>query len=57
MLGQTPLTFNPGWNKNAAQLETFTGVRDIQRQLKEQGVELFERSRRGHYRTGKFYSR
>lgn len=34
------LTFNPGWDKNAAQVETFTDVRDLQRLLKEQGVAL-----------------
>ena len=34
------LTFNPGWDKNAAPLDTFTDVRDLQRQLKAQGVEL-----------------
>ena len=34
------LTFNPGWDKNAAQVDTFTDIRDLQRQLKAQGVEL-----------------
>jgi len=34
------LTFNPGWNSNAQQLDTFTDVRELQRQLKERGVEL-----------------
>lgn len=32
------LTFNPGWDKNARKLDTFTDVREIQRQLKAQGV-------------------
>jgi catechol 2,3-dioxygenase-like lactoylglutathione lyase family enzyme len=40
MLEKNTLTFNPGWDKNAVQLDTFTDVRDIQRQLKAQGVEL-----------------
>jgi catechol 2,3-dioxygenase-like lactoylglutathione lyase family enzyme len=40
MLEKNTLTFNPGWDKNAGQLDTFTDVRDIQRQLKAQGVEL-----------------
>jgi hypothetical protein len=34
------LTFNPGWDSNANELEEFTDVRDLQRQLKAQGVEL-----------------
>ena len=34
------LTFNPGWDQNAQQLATFTDVRDLQRQLKVQGVQL-----------------
>lgn len=34
------LTFNPGWDQNAQNMEVFEDVRDIQRHLKEQGVEL-----------------
>lgn len=34
------LTFNPGWDQNARNLEAFDDVRNIQRQLKEHGVEL-----------------
>ena len=34
------LTFNPGWNSNAEELDSFTDVRELQRQLKAQGVEL-----------------
>lgn len=34
------LTFNPGWDSNAGKLESFTDVRDLQRQLKAQGVEF-----------------
>lgn len=34
------LTFNPGWNSNAQKLDTFTDVRELQRQLKAQGVKL-----------------
>lgn len=34
------LTFNPGWNQDAQKLDSFTDVRDIQRQLKAQGVEI-----------------
>ncbi len=34
------LTFNPGWDKNASELDSFTDVRDLQRELKALGVEL-----------------
>ena len=34
------LTFNPGWNQNAQELDSFTDVRELQRQLKEQGIKL-----------------
>jgi len=40
MFEKNTLTFNPGWDKNAVPLDSFTDVRDIQRQLKAQGVEL-----------------
>jgi lactoylglutathione lyase len=40
MFEKNILTFNPGWNSAAQPLETFTDVREIQRQLKVQGVEL-----------------
>ncbi|MGM1018773.1 MAG: VOC family protein [Actinomycetota bacterium] len=32
------LTFNPGWNAAAGDVEPFTDVRDIQRRLAERGV-------------------
>jgi hypothetical protein len=34
------LTFNPGWDSTAQKLDTFTDVRELQNQLKAQGVEL-----------------
>jgi hypothetical protein len=34
------LTFNPGWDENANNLEEFDDVRDIQRHLKAGGVPL-----------------
>ena len=34
------MTFNPGWDQQANQTDTFTDVRDIQRKLKEAGVAL-----------------
>ena len=40
MFDKNILTFNPGWDGNAQELDEFTDVREIQRQLKEQGVEF-----------------
>lgn len=40
MFKKNMLTFNPGWDSNATQLDTFTDVREIQQQLKACGVEL-----------------
>ncbi|HPK09309.1 MAG TPA: VOC family protein [Saprospiraceae bacterium] len=34
------ITFNPGWDQNAAQLSDFDDVRDIQKQLRENNVNL-----------------
>ncbi len=33
------LTFNPGWDQDARALESFTDVREIQRELRARGVE------------------
>ncbi len=40
MFERNTLTFNPGWDSNARQLDNFTDVRDLQRQLKSQGMAL-----------------
>ena len=40
MFEKNSLTFNPGWNSSASELDHFTDVRDLQRKLKEQGVEM-----------------
>ena len=34
------LTFNPGWDSNAQKLAKFTDIRELQRQLRAQGVQL-----------------
>jgi hypothetical protein len=38
MFEKNILTFNPGWDSNAQKLATFTDIRELQRQLKAQGV-------------------
>jgi lactoylglutathione lyase len=40
MFDKNILTFNPGWNENAENLESFTDVREIQKQLKEKGITM-----------------
>lgn len=40
MFDRNLLTFNPGWDSEANVLPDFTDVRDIQKQLKAQGVPL-----------------
>jgi len=40
MFERNILTFNPGWDQNAEELQSFTDVREIQRRLKEEGVPL-----------------
>src|SRR5499426_1449835 len=42
MFEKNILTFNPGWDSNAQKLATFTDVRELQRQLKAQGVQLIQ---------------
>ncbi len=40
MFEKNMLTFNPGWDSDARKLDKYTDVRELQRRLKEQGVEL-----------------
>ena len=40
MFEKNIMTFNPGWDGNAQKLASFTDVRELQRQLKAQGVKL-----------------
>jgi lactoylglutathione lyase len=40
MFEQNILTFNPGWDSDANKLPEFTDIRDLQRDLKTQGVQL-----------------
>lgn len=38
MFEKNTLTFNPGWDSNAQPLDIFTDIRDLQKQLKAQGI-------------------
>lgn len=40
MFEKNLLTFNPGWDQNTNALESFTDTRDLQRQLKAQGIKF-----------------
>lgn len=40
MFEQNILTFNPGWDESANTLDSFDDIRDIQRQLKSNDVQL-----------------
>lgn len=47
MFEKNILTFNPGWDSNARKLDAFTDVRDLQRQLKAEGVPLISEADEG----------
>jgi len=40
MFDKNLMTFNPGWDQNTNELESFTDIREIQQELKKQGVAL-----------------
>lgn len=40
MFEKNILTFNPGWNQNAENLDSFTDVRDLQKELKAKGIKM-----------------
>ena len=40
MFERNILTFNPGWDANAQKVASFTDVRELQRTLRERGVEI-----------------
>lgn len=40
MFEENILTFNPGWDQDCNTLDSFTDVRDLQREVKAQGLSL-----------------
>ncbi len=40
MFDKNILTFNPGWNSDAQQLQKFTDIRELQHQLKDRGMHI-----------------
>ncbi|WP_144670627.1 VOC family protein [Arthrobacter sp. U41] len=47
MFEKNMLTFNPGWNQNAEALDSFTDVRELQRELKAKGTEFLSEADEG----------
>jgi lactoylglutathione lyase len=42
MFEKNILTFNPGWDHDAQNLENFTDIREVQKELKARGITLNE---------------
>ncbi|MDQ0216317.1 putative lactoylglutathione lyase [Oikeobacillus pervagus] len=40
MFEKNILTFNPGWSQEAENLDSFTDVRELQKQLRKKGIEI-----------------
>lgn len=40
MFEKNIITFNPGWDQNANKIDPFTDLREIRRQLKENGIKM-----------------
>jgi lactoylglutathione lyase len=40
MFKKNIMTFNPGWDKNGNTLDAFTDVRNLQREIKVQGIKI-----------------
>lgn len=40
MFDKNIFTFNPGWNNDASDVDPFTDVRDLQKDLKEKGIKF-----------------
>ena len=54
MFEENILTFNPGWDSDAKQLENFTDVRILQRQLKDQGLVMLSEADESSAGPGSF---
>src|ERR1700730_12980101 len=47
MFEKNMLTFNPGWDQNGKELETFTDIREIQKNLKESAIQFEQEAKDG----------
>lgn len=41
MINENILTFNPGWDQNGNNVDPFTDIRELHKQLKAAGIEVF----------------
>ena len=44
MFERNTLTFNPGWDQEAQSLDRFTDIRELQRRIREKGVEFISKA-------------
>ncbi|VXC05605.1 Glyoxalase/Bleomycin resistance protein/Dioxygenase superfamily [Arthrobacter sp. 9AX] len=54
VLERNALTFNPGWSQDAQALDAFTDVRELQRELKSQGIPFAAEAEEGTTGPGSF---
>ena len=54
MFDKNILTFNPGWDQDAQNLETFKDIREIQAELKAKGIQLIKEIEEGDEGPGNF---
>jgi len=47
MFEKNMLTFNPGWDQQCAELDSFTDVRELQRKLKDSDIEIMDEAAEG----------
>lgn len=54
MFDDNILTFNPGWDQNAQKLDSFTDVRDLQKELKAKGIQFASEADENNTGPGSF---
>ncbi|KGP90595.1 glyoxalase [Pontibacillus chungwhensis BH030062] len=54
MFEKNILTFNPGWDQDAKELDSFTDFRELQKQLKERGVKILSEADESSEGPGSF---
>jgi len=47
MFDKNILTFNPGWDSNGKDTQSFTDIRELQKELKDKGVSLIKEAEEG----------
>jgi lactoylglutathione lyase len=57
MFDKNILTFNPGWSSSAQPLSDFMDVRELQRRLKDRGMNLLSEADESSTGPASFYDR